>query len=133
MKLNIQTILNSPATKLGVIAILLIVAVGLEQLLVVLDVKAPYLIVLPIAVICCDLYGFRASAITAVISSAIAFYLFIDPLESFDAPAFGDAVQLLAFLAGTLFVCWVLSIYRSSVQSLEDEVKKLGSATPRSA
>ncbi len=130
MKLNIGTVVNNPVVKVVVVALLIAVGVLLEHGLAAVDVKVPYVIVLPVAVICCDLYGFRASAIAAVIGVVIALYQFIDPLASFGLPAIGDAIQLFAFLGITLFVCWVLGLYRGSVQSLENQVKKLGDASP---
>jgi K+-sensing histidine kinase KdpD len=127
MKSKAKAIADHPVVELLVIGVLLALAIVAARLLADTGVRVPYLALLPVVVLSCDFYGFRAALWTTVVGGIAAWYFFVEPFMTFVLPDLGDAIQLASFIGVSLFVSWALDTYRTAILILEKSLEEAGS------
>jgi K+-sensing histidine kinase KdpD len=108
-----------PGARVVVVVVLQMIALATTIVLSGLDTRLPYIAFLPALVLCCDLYGLKIALAVTAASTILTWYAFVDPVMTFDLPSIGDTVQLVCFVIVTVFVCWVVSIYRTEIARLQ--------------
>lgn len=132
MNARAKAVAGGPVAEMLVIGVLLAIAVVAGRLLADTGVRVPYLAVLPVVVLCCDFYGFRAALWATILGGIAAWYAFVDPFMTFALPGKGDAIQLVSFVGVSLFVSWALATYRTTILDLERSLAEARSAGPKS-
>jgi K+-sensing histidine kinase KdpD len=109
-----------PATRVAVVVALLMMALATTAALSgSTDTRLPYIALLPALALCCDLCGFRVALIATAACTAFTWYAFVDPVMTFEPPSLSDGVQLACFVVVTVFVCWMISLYRNEIARLQ--------------
>lgn len=104
-----------------VVALCLAIDIALDSL----EIKTPYIALLPAIVGSCALGGFGA-ALWATLFSALGLLYFFIPPAGFAMPDYSDFAHLAVFVAVSLFTCWVIDGLRRSNNELSRDNVVLG-------
>lgn len=101
---------------IAVVIVALATIAGLE--LAVINVEAPYLVLLPGVIIAFAAGGVFTATIVILLGGVVTWFFFIPPVWSFQIPSYANSLTLLLFLAIMGLVCRILYVQRRTIDEL---------------